>query len=190
MKVTIISGSSRENSNSLRVAKALENLLKEIHNTTIIDFRDCDIPPIGRNDLKKNELSQFQSHFVNFLEISELIFFCIPEYNWTTNPEIINALHQMGREEFKDCFENKVFSIVGVSSGRGGRRPAIELSILLNKIISFNKFLGIVSPLILESHETDKNLDSYGNFLNPVTKEKFKEYLNYTLKITKKWHNR
>lgn len=188
MNFCIISGSSREKSNTFRVAKALENIIKKEHNVFFVDFVGCDFPMIGRKNIDKNNLSNFQSFMIDSFKKAHLIIICIPEYNWNTNPEIINAFHQIGTQEYKECFENKVFSFVGVSTGFGGRKPAIEMIILLNKIISFMKAIAIVSPLILESHHTDVNIDPYGYFINLETEKHFKNFIEYTLQIAQKWH--
>lgn len=189
MNICIISGSSRMGSNTLKVAKAIRNLLNKNYKINFIDFQENDFPSIGRKKIDKTNLTNFQRNFANFFKDSHLIIFCIPEYNWTTNPEVINVLHQIGSKEFMECFENKVFAIVGVSTGLGGRRPAIEITTLLNKIISFMGAIAIVSPLILESHKTEENISFDGNFLNKEIENKFINFLDYTLKITKKWHN-
>ncbi len=189
MNLCIVSGSSRKNSNTIRTAKALKNLTEKEHNTTFVDFTKCDFPMIGREDIDKDHLSNFQNFIVHSFKNADCIIICIPEYNWNTNPEILNAFHQLGRIEFKECFENKVFSFVGVSTGYGGRRPAIEMMIFFNKIISFMRAYAIVSPLILESHQTEMNLDSNGNFLNSEVERRFKDYVEYTLQIAKKWHH-
>ncbi len=191
INITVVSGSSRINNNTLRVAKAIEKVLKtleEVESIYFIDFIKNDFPSVGRMDVDRNNLTTFQSHLIDSFKHSQLILICAPEYNWNTNPELINVFHQIGKKDFKDCFENKVFATVGVSSGRGGRRTAIELHILLNKIISFMDAYGMVSPLLFESHETDKNVDTGGNLLqNSLYNEGLMRFINYSINVCKKW---
>ncbi|GIX42019.1 MAG: hypothetical protein KatS3mg129_1752 [Leptospiraceae bacterium] len=193
INICIISGSSRPENLTFRVAKAIQNIslnFKEIKQIDFLDLRENDFPTVGRQDIKKDSLSSFQKQFISSMENAHLIFICMPEYNWITNPELINIFHQIGNKNFKTCFENKVFATAGVSHGRGGRRPCIEFHTLLNKLISFMDAYGIVSPLIFESHETDKNIDSNGNLLNnEIYNNTIKRFVNYSIQITKKWHH-
>ncbi|MCS7204796.1 MAG: NAD(P)H-dependent oxidoreductase [Leptospiraceae bacterium] len=195
LNIAILSGSSRKGSNTIKVAKALKHLLQQneiVDQIYLIDMVDSDIPLVGRGEINKEFLTPFQRQLVYSFENSELILLCLPEYNWITNPEVINLFHQLGTKEFFSCFHLKVFATIGVSSGRGGRRPCIELHTLLNKIISFMGAISVVSPLILESHETDKEFDEEGNFLNRQNRgiyyEKFINFTDYTLKLSSKWH--
>ncbi len=191
IQVTVVSGSSRKGSSTLRCARAIERILKsksEVINVYFIDFIENDFPSIGRIELDSKNLSSFQSHLINSFRYSQLIIICAPEYNWNTNPELINVFHQIGKKDFKDCFDNKVFATVGVSTGRGGRRPAIELHILLNKIISFMDAYGMVSPLLYESHETDKNIDIEGNLQqNQLYNEGLHRFIQYSINVCKRW---
>lgn len=191
MNITIISASSRQNSNSIKVQRYLANLLSQSGEYTITcsDFENCDIPMIGRGKIDNQNLSAFQNQLINNWREAELVILVAPEYNWTTSGELINALHQLGTSDFDSLFANKVFGIVGVSSGRGGRRPGLELTTLLNKLISFLGQISIVSPKIFESQETQKNLNEAGESLgNAVYEKGIESYLRYTLKLAKRWH--
>ncbi len=193
LNISIISGSSRKYSNSLRLCKAIEKILRnnpDIQNIFLLDIVENDFPSIGRQEIEYTSLSEYQRNFINSLENSQLILICLPEYNWNTNPELINIFHQIGKSSFKQCFENKVFATAGVSTGRGGRRPCLEFHILLNKIISFMGAYGVVCPMIFESHETDKNIDNEGNLKeNEIYKKALNNFILYILTFTKKWHH-
>jgi chromate reductase len=188
MKVSIISGSSREENLTIRVAKAIKDQLikrDNVNEVVLLDLRDNDFPSVGRKEIKPGTLSPYQENFIKSLKESSLVFICLPEYNWTTNPELINIFHQIGSKNFKACFEDKVFATAGVSNGRGGRMPCIQLHILLNKIISFIDAYGIVSPLLFESHETDKNIDENGNLLtNDLYNKTFLRFIDYSLQFS------
>lgn len=191
MKITIISASSRHNSNSIKLQQYLAGLLEQSgeHTVSVCDFVNCDIPMVGRGDIDKNNLSEFQSDLIKKWEQAELILLVAPEYNWLTSGELINALHQLGKANFAYLFDNKVFGLSGVSSGRGGRRPGIELTTLLNKLISFLGQVSIVSPKIFESHETQNNLSESGESLSNARYEKgVEQYLSYTLSVARRWH--
>jgi chromate reductase, NAD(P)H dehydrogenase (quinone) len=196
MKINIISTSPRKESNSLKVAKYLQKQFSKkenaVENVVLLnDFEACDVPNVGRGSLDKNKLTAFQKTLINHWQESELIVMVVPEYNWTTSAEIINLIHQIGNDDFKHLFNEKVFAFVGVSSGRGGRLPCLEMTTLVNKMISFTGQLSIVSPKLYESHETPKNLDADGNSLgNTIYENTMKDFTDYTLKIAQKWFSK
>ena len=191
MKIAVISTSPRQGSNSLKAARYLENTLRESgqEEVELLDFEGVDIPMVGRGSLDKEKLTPFQQKLIRTWEAAEVVIFTVPEYNWTTSGELINALHQLGGKPFASLFHEKVFALVGVSSGRGGRRPCLEMTILLNKLISFLNQTSVVSPKLFESHDTGKNLDEAGNSTGNGTYEKgVQDFLDYTLKIAHRWH--
>ncbi len=192
MRLCVVSGSSRENSSTIRVAKYLKKnfeKITEIQKVELIDFVENDFPSVGRKDITEDNLSPFQYQLVHSMKNSYLIIFCLPEYNWSTNPEVINVIHQLGKKGFLECFDNKVFATVGVSIGRGGRIPCINFHTLLNKVISFLPAMGIVSPLIFESQETDLILDKNGDLIQ--SNERFikgiNSFIEYSYRMTKKF---
>jgi chromate reductase len=188
MKITIVSGSARENNNTIRVALALKKMLEQAHEVQVIDFNHYDIPFLSQGGFKPTTLTEFQAHCVTALDDSNLILFVSPEYNWSTTPELLNLLHCLGTAPFKNALQNKVFSFVGVSTGKGGKAPAIQLMQIVNKLIGFSQTESIVSAKIFEVHFVKEVLDENGNSLgNQLFDNGFKEYLNYTLDIAKRW---
>jgi chromate reductase len=190
MNIAIISTSSRKNSNSLRFAKYIEHILVESgqHEVSIVNFEHYDIPFVGQGPVKKDELTPFQQELISTWEAADLVFFAMPEYNWTAPPQATNTIHQLGGPAFKHLFENKVFAMVGVSNGRGGRQPALDMTTVVSKIISFTNSFSIVSPKLYESHETDKNLDETGRFVgHEVYERTSRAFLDYTLTVAQRW---
>jgi chromate reductase len=119
---------------------------------------------------------------------ADLVFFITPEYNFTVNGDLLNALHQLGSKDFAHLFHNKVFALAGVSSGRGGKTPCLELTTVINKIINFSHQYSVVSPRIYESHETHKNLDDKADSTgNKVYEDGVRAFLDYSLEVTKRW---
>lgn len=190
MKVAIISTSPRQDSNSLKVAKYLKSLISAHESdTSLVDFREIDIPMVGQGTLDEDNLSDFQEKLITVWGDADLVVMAAPEYNWITSGQLINALHQLGKKPFLHLFNNKVFALVGVSAGRGGRQPCIEVSMIINKLIGFTKQEAIVSPLFFESHETGKNLEEDGTPTGNETYTKgMIEFVDYTLRIAKRWH--
>jgi chromate reductase len=186
MKISIISTSPRKGSNSLKVGKRIQQILltKDYPTVGLCDFENYDIPLVGQGELDKSHLSDFQHKLIETWASGDLLFFIVPEYNWLTSPQLINAVHQLGTKEFSHLFDNKIFAFCGVSSGRGGRLPAIQMMTLFNKIISFTNKYAIVSPKVYESHDTDKNVDENGNSLGNVLYDKsLAQFIDYSLQI-------
>jgi chromate reductase, NAD(P)H dehydrogenase (quinone) len=186
MKISLISTSARKGSSSLRVAKRIKQVLenKGYTNIQLVDFEDYDIPLVGQGGLDKAQLSDFQQKLIDTWEQGDLLFFIVPEYNWLTSPQLINAVHQLGGEPFSYLFDNKIFAFCGVSSGRGGRMPAIQMTTLFNKIISFTNKYAVVSPKIYESHDTGKNVAENGDSLgNALYDKPLEQFIDYSLKI-------
>lgn len=190
MKITLISTSSRKNSNSLRFVNYLRHLLAEEgqHEVSIVTFEQYDIPFVGQGSVKKDALTPFQTELINAWGAADLVLFAMPEYNWTTPPQATNTIHQLGGPSFKHLFDNKVFAMVGISNGRGGRQPALDMTTVVNKLISFTNSYSIVSPKLYESHETDKNLDENGHFVgHEIYERTAKAFLEYTLNVAQRW---
>ncbi|MES2690625.1 MAG: NAD(P)H-dependent oxidoreductase [Bacteroidota bacterium] len=187
MNICIISGSARANNNTIRVAKALKQL-HHAHPATIIDFQQYDIPLIVHGDVNAEALTPFQQQLCNAMIAADIIYIITPEYNWSTTPEILNWLHRFGERVFMPLFDNKVFALVGVSTGKGGKAPALHLTGILHKIISFMDLESIVSPKLFESHYTKDVLDENGNLLGNTAYEKgLVNFVEYTYKIAERW---
>ncbi len=190
MNITVLSTSPRQGSNSLKVAKAIEKLCaKQGHSQThLFSFEHYDLPMVGQGSLDKHQLTEFQSGLVTNWEKGQVVFMVVPEYNWITSGQLINAIHQLGGNDFGHLFDDKVFAMCGVSSGRGGRLPGIEMMTMVNKMISFLDKRAIVSPKIFESHETHKNVDEAGNFQdNQIYVDGITAFVAYTLDIAQRW---
>ena len=190
MKISILSTSPRPESNSIKVARYIKSKLNGTsHDISLFSFVGVDIPMVGRGDLDMANLSTFQTELINNWKEAELVIFVVPEYNWITSGELINALHQLGNDATAYLFDNKAFAFVGVSSGRGGRIPCLEMTRMVNKLISFLNVHSIVSPKLFESHETAANLEPDGTSKGNLVYEKgIADFLKYTLKIAERWH--
>ncbi|MEY3984414.1 MAG: hypothetical protein RL160_1973 [Bacteroidota bacterium] len=190
--ITIISGSARPGSNTLRVSKAIKRILEEKTNIPaseikVIDFAPYDIPFYNGDDLQRGQLSNFQEEVASSMSRSSLIFLLSPEYNWFPSAEIINLIHRFGTSSFKDLWEDKVFATCGVSTGRGGRMPAVQLSYVVNKLLNVMNLHSIVSPKMFESQFTTKALDEAGGSLGNAEYDKgLEQFVDYNLILWRK----
>lgn len=189
MNICIISGSARANNNTIRVAKAIKHGLQSAqHQVSLVDFQQYDIPLINQGEVSAATFTPFQQELAQAMQTAHAVIIITPEYNWSTTPEILNWLHRFGDKKFADQFNEKVFATVGVSTGKGGKAPAIHLHSILNKIISFTDLNSVVSPKIFESHFTKDVLDENGNSLgNPMFDAGLNDFIEYTLRVTQRW---
>lgn len=188
MNVCIISGSARANNNTIRVGKAIASQYGTGHSVTLVDFQQYDIPLIAQGDIMHEELTPFQKGMVKAMEEAQLIYIITPEYNWSTTPEILNWLHRFGDKNYTRLFDEKVFALVGVSTGKGGKAPALHLTGILHKIISFLELQSVVSPKLFESHFTKDVLDENGvSQGNVMYDHGLASFIAYTNQIAERW---
>lgn len=189
MNICIISGSARFNNNTIRVGKAIERLHPN-DRVTLIDFQQYDIPLIAMGNLDPDKLSPFQQQLVNAMEQSQVVYVITPEYNWSTTPEILNWLHRMGERVFKAQFDQKVFAMVGVSTGKGGKAPALHLTGVFNKIISYLNLDSFVSAKIFEAHDTKEVLDESGRSKGNAEFDKgLQSFVDFTRRMSLRWNH-
>jgi chromate reductase len=190
MKICIISGSPRRMSNTLKFCKALRNaLLEHGEPAEIITFDEYDIPLSNQGTVEMSHLSPFQEKLIRTVSESHLVFICSPEYNWMPTAEIVNMFHQLGAREFKPFFDNKVFGVAGVSDGKGGKMPCLQITYVLNKLINFLDCNSTVSARNFESHFTNKELDDDGHILgNEIYSRGIKGFVDFALRTAHRWH--
>jgi len=188
MRVVIISGSARQNNNTIRAALAIKRLLEPNHSICVVDFMEYDIPLTAQGGVNMDNLTPFQQNLFNSMAEAHVVMLISPEYNWSTTPEILNLLHVLPTKKMPQLLNNKVFTFVGVSTGKGGKAPAIHLMQIINKLISFGNFTSIVSAKIFESHYTKDALDANGNSLgNTLFDAGMEDYCKYTISIAERW---
>ncbi|MEI7978978.1 MAG: NAD(P)H-dependent oxidoreductase [Bacteroidota bacterium] len=190
MNITIISGSARANNNTLRVAKALQNKIELLnHTVSIVDFTDYDLPLINQGKINQASLSNFQNSLIQNWRNANLVITISPEYNWSSTPELLNMYNAVGTNDFIDLFNHKTFAFVGVSTGKGGKMPCLQLIQVVGKLVSFSNSHSIISPKIFESHFTKEVLDENGNVLgNEMFEKGLNDFIDYNLFIADKWN--
>ncbi|MBI1223559.1 MAG: NADPH-dependent oxidoreductase [Bacteroidetes bacterium] len=189
MKHTILSGSSRKNSTTLLVAKAIRRVLHESGETEIelVDFEDYDIPFFNQ-DIDVNHLSAFQQRLMHSMSAADSIILVTPEYNWFPSAEIVHLVHRMADTEYSSMWDNKVFSFVGVSTGRGGRMPTVQMGYVVDKIINVMNFDSVTNPKSFEVQFAKKVLDAEGNSLgNHEFDQGLRSFVDYHNKLSKRW---
>jgi len=190
MKVTLLAASTRINSNSLIASKAIGKILTGLDcEVEIIDFSNrpqTELLDIVQKDAEQE--SEFIKTALAKISTAQLVYIVTPEYNWMPSTTIQNFLHRFFNKNFSNVWSKKVFALVGVSSGRGGRLPQLEISKMLNKLISVDGYDSIVSPFFWESQFTqDNNLDD-GSFKNGEYAEIVKAIVKSNIHLAEIWH--
>jgi chromate reductase len=190
MNICILSGSPLKNSSTHRFCKRLKQILEQSgHDIHIVNFEHYDIPFLNQGMVKPDELTHFQHELIEHVNTSELVFVCSPEYNWMPSAELVNMFHQLGSKTFKSFFDNKVFAVAGISSGKGGKMPCIQMTYVLNKLINFLDCNSLVSSRNFESHFTQKELDEDGNLIgNDVYDKGVNGFLEFALRVAERWN--
>ncbi len=189
MNIAIISGSARANNNTLRVAKAIQLHLTNLNQlSNVVDFTFYDLPLINQGKVDQNNLSAFQEDLITAWRNADLIITISPEYNWSVTPELLNMYNAIGVKDFIDLFNEKTFAFVGVSSGKGGKMPCLQLNQIVGKLVSFSNSYSFISPKIFESHFTKDVLDENGNSLENAMYDKgLLDFINYNLNVAERW---
>lgn len=188
MKICILSGSPRKNSNTKKLALAIQNqLIKKNFSVNTIDFSEYDIPLMVSGKVDIANLTAFQHSLYTSMSDANLIFVLSPEYNWMPSAELINFFHQMGDKPYASMWKDKTFAVAGVSNGRGGKLPCIQISYVLNKICGFMGFESFVCPRTFESQFTQNVLDGEGKSLGNIEFDNGLEvYINFAVSMAKK----
>lgn len=190
MNIQIQSGSPQPQSQSMRVGKAIQRIIGQEHTTSLVDFNKYDIPFLNAGKVIKGAYTPFQKELIEGWEAAQLVIVISPEYNWFPTAELINTLHQLGSRDYKHLFDNKVFAFAGVSSGRGGRIPTMQLTTIYNKIINVFSTGAVASSKTFESQFTSKVLDVDGNSLGNEEYDKgLQAFVSYSVSLAQRWVN-
>lgn len=189
MNTVIISGSARRDNNTMRVAYAIRDMLDG--NADIIDFTEFDLPHSNEGFLGKKQLSDFQKHLINSIEKADLLIVLTPEYNFFPSAEIISMVHHLASYEYGHVFDEMVAAFVGVSTGSGGRMPAIQLSYVFDKVFNYLNLNSITSPKKYESQFTTQCVGEDGTLLNnQAYNDGLKKFVQYSVNVAQRWHSK
>lgn len=114
--ITIISGSSRDNNNTKKVALEYQRLLKEQFNEEAILYALDDINVTNRDEA-------FVKAEQAFLVPAKKFIIIMPEYNGSY-PGILKLM--IDNTDIKNVWANKKVLLVGVATGRAGNLRGME----------------------------------------------------------------
>lgn len=123
MNLTIISGTNRKNSYTLRVASVLKEILKNRNDTHAIQLFSLEnLPSDFIFSSFKKENPEFEALKNKFITNSDAFIFVVPEYNGSY-PGILKSWIDCIHPSF---FNEKPAGLIGVSSGRAGNLRGLE----------------------------------------------------------------
>jgi NAD(P)H-dependent FMN reductase len=176
MKIKIISGSPRQRSLTVRVAKHLFTRLKEEKvDVELIDLRDHQIPFV------ETVWSSLEKVPAEFKELGEKIFsadafiLVSPEYNGGYSPALKNLL---------DHFPKQSRKVFGIATGTDGALGAMRSAQQLIQMVA--AFFGILSPQLLITPHVDKKFDEDGNLTDDSFQKAIDTFVNEFLWLAKK----
>jgi NAD(P)H-dependent FMN reductase len=156
MKLTIVSGSPREESITVRVALHVKSRFTQALTTAPgwIDLRKTALPPIQQVWKSLDQVpAEFQEVAETMLE-SQAFIVVTPEYNGSYSPAMKNLFDHFPKQS------RKVFGIVTASTGvMGGMRASQQMLQLVPALG------GIACPTMLITPQADKKFDEQGALL-------------------------
>jgi NAD(P)H-dependent FMN reductase len=177
MRIEIISGSSREESVTNRVALHLQQVLQERtdHETDIIDVRDNLLPELQKVFTSVEATPHEYKGLAERMFRADAFILVSPEYNGSFSAAMKNLLDHFPKQH------HKVFGIVTASPGAlGGIRAAIQLQQLVFALF------GIGSPYMLIIPAVDKKFDTDGKLLDQSFQKGVDNFVNEFLWLAEK----
>lgn len=166
--ITIISGTNRPGSNTLKVAKLCQKILKSQGFET--EFFSMENVPqtMAFTELYGKRSPEFETIISKYVDNSQKFLFICPEYNGSY-PGILKTFLEAIHPKF---FNFKKAGLIGVSDGRAGNLRGIEqLSLVLNYL----KMTVFYNKLPISS--VTKHIDENGEIITEETRFVLENYL-------------
>ena len=178
MNITIVSGSHRKISQSIKIAKAIKsalNPLKECDEANIFDLAKNPLP-LWHEDMRKvgKQSKSLLESISKKLAYSDAFIIISPEWHGMVPAGLKNFFLMWGKGELA----HKPALIVTVSSGDGGSYPVAELRMSSYKN---NRICYLPEHLIIRNVESVFNDNEIDN--NSSSQEYFENRLDYCLKL-------
>lgn len=164
--ITIISGTNRKGSMTLKVAKHYQKIMKQLG----IDAHLISLE--GLNIWERN--AQFLQLEQEVLIPSEKFFFIMPEYNGSF-PGILKLM--MDNSDIRQCWWHKKAAMVGVADGRGGNLRGIEH---MTNILHYLKMNVLYNKLPIS--KINEEMDTEGQWLRQDIQDAITEQIEQFLK--------
>ena len=159
---TIVSGTNRIGSNSLKIAKEYQLILHEKGiNANLLSLE-------GLNLLTRNK--ELQSIEDEIIRPTEKFLFVVPEYNGSY-PGVLKLLIDIGQPQL--LWWHKKALLTGVATGRSGNVRGMEH---LAGVLNYLKIT--IYPNLLPISQVDKLLDQDGRLKDPATMQVIRQQVD------------
>lgn len=165
--ITIISGTNRKNSMTLKVAKVYHRIFSEkSDNIQLLSLEDLNVWERNPQLLKVEQ---------ELLIPAEKFVFVMPEYNGSF-PGILKLM--LDNSDIRKCWWHKKAMMAGVADGRGGNLRGIEH---MTNILHYLKMNVLYNKLPLS--RINDEINENGELLKPATTlvitQQIEEFLKY-----------
>lgn len=177
MVIEIVSGSPRQESVTVRVAKFLQKFLSETttHEVRLLDVRDFPLPSIQKVWTSLAAVPEEWKHLGERVFSADAFILVTPEFNGSYSPAMKNLLDHFPKQS------HKPFGIVTASVGAmGGMRASQQMQLLVAAL------LGIASPQMLITPLVDKKFDAAGNLLDESFQKQVESFVKEYLWLAEK----
>ncbi len=161
MKITVVSGSSRKESITVRIAKFLVKTFAEKypqHQILFVNLQEHQIPFVEKVWSTINDVPEEYKEAAEKIYSADAFVLVTPEYNGSMSSALRNLFDHFPKQT------KKVFGIVTASDGAmGGIRAAVSMQ---NQICAW---FGVPCPQMLVIGNMQQRFDAEGN----LTEEKF-----------------
>ena len=176
MKIIIISGSTRDNSQSRRVSDYLSGCLTKLNiETATVDLHEKKLPLYDGSS--EGNWQALWNQISDTLNQGDGFIFVSPEWDGMFSVGIHNMFHYADKE-----LADKPVLAVGVSSGRGGRYPLQQIRIMGYKnkrfvVMPESIFFDHVQEILVNGALTDEQLTARTDYVLRVLVEYAKALL-------------
>ena len=165
--ITIISGTNRKDSMTLKVAQVYQNLIAaQYDNVQLISLE-------GKNVWERSE--DMKEMEQNYLIPSEKFVFIMPEYNGSF-PGILKTM--LDNSDIKKCWWYKKAMMVGVADGRAGNLRGMEHMTNILHYLKMHVFYDKIPLSRINEEVNDK-----GEMLKPATAQVIQQQIEAFLKF-------
>lgn len=164
--ITIISGTNRKDSMTLRVANLYYSIMSaKAENVQLLSLEDKCVWEKGA------EMSNIEQQY---LIPAEKFVFIMPEYNGSF-PGILKAM--IDHSDIRNCWWYKKAMLVGVADGRGGNLRGIEH---MTNILHYMRMNVMYNKLPLSRINDEMDMD--GKLLQPATARAIEQQIDEFIK--------
>jgi len=163
MNITIVNGTNRENSQSIKISNAITLMIAEIGAkakvVTLQNFKDL----FTGNYLTLENCNPLQKKDLENIMNAKIVIFVVPTYHHGIPGSLKNFFDIIDYKTY-NIYDKKVIGLVATS---GNTNAIKQTRSIINGILSYNKSISIIPP---KDAEIDlKNIDT----------QRLSEYLNY-----------